>query len=123
MNNKHICLWGRDFDLFVSYQNYPGEEVTEAQKNAYNGIDAVDFSEALEQVKAYIEENNSRELEGRDLHNIFKYVMPKAILIPHVLETNVFAILCDYRFDMEHGLAIVFENGRFREVGSEDELL
>ena len=30
------------------------------------------------------------------------------------------AVMCNYKFDMEHGIAIVYENEEFKEVGPQD---
>ena len=56
------------------------------------------------------------------IENIFKYVMPKSIFVPRE-EKRIVAVLFDFRFDMEHGMAIVFENEKFSTIGSEDIIL
>lgn len=60
------------------------------------------------------------QLKEDEIENIFRYVMPKSIFVPHIEKHRVASILCDYKFDMKHGIAVVFENGRFKEVGPED---
>ena len=52
--------------------------------------------------------------------NIFKYVMPKNIYVPRNLKKRVVAIMCNYKFDTEHGIAVVFENEQFKEIGAQD---
>jgi hypothetical protein len=42
----------------------------------------------------------------------------KCIFVPD--EKNICAIMCNFKFDMEHGMAIVFEGGKFKEIGAED---
>ena len=44
------------------------------------------------------------------------------ISVPQVKE-RVVAVMCDFKFDMENGLAIVFENEKFKEVGYQDLVL
>ena len=34
MNKEKMNLWNRDFELYISYSCYPGEEITDVQKNA-----------------------------------------------------------------------------------------
>lgn len=119
-----IVLWGREFNLDVSYDCYPGEEVLQEQKEALD--DFVSKEEptkgSLPKLKQYILDN-SEEIENEvEIKNIFKYIMPKALYIPRQGEKTV-AVLCDYRFDMEHGLAVVFEKGEVKEIGSEDIIL
>ena len=48
--------------------------------------------------------------------------MPKCIYVPKD-KNRIVAILCYYKFDMEHNLSIVFENEKFKSVGSEDDVL
>ena len=33
------------------------------------------------------------------------------------------AIMCDYRFDLEHGIAILFKNEKLEKVGTQDMVL
>lgn len=124
MNKERINLWNRDFELFISYSCYPGEEVTDIQTEA-----AKEFCEntsvamtALDAIKAYIENSSDATVRADEIGNIFKYVMPKSIFIPRT-ENKVVAIICDYKLDMENGLAVVFEEGTFKEIGSQDIIL
>ena len=41
-------------------------------------------------------------------------------MITREKEERVFAILCNYKFDIEHGLAVVYENEKFKTVGAQD---
>ena len=124
MNNKiNLTIWGRTFDLYYIYQNYSGEEVLPNQERTVEQIPNADFQSAMEAVKRYILKHNKEELQEESIPNLFKYVMPKRILIPRETEKRVFAIMCNYKFDMEHGLAIVFENEKFVAVGLQDIIL
>ena len=117
-----VNIWNRDFELDCDYQNYPGESVTVNQEKAVKLIPNVDFSKAKALVEQYIYKNNQTEVKEMEISNIFRYVMPKSFVIPR--EDNVvFALFCDYRFDMEHGIAIVFEGEDCKEVGPEDIVL
>lgn len=124
MNNSiEVVLWGRELKLDVVYQYYPGGGVNENQLNTLKLISTVDFSEALVELKKYMIKNNSEEIEGESLENIYRFVMPRRVLITRETEKRVFAFMCNYKFDMEHGLAIIFENERFKEVGPKDIIL
>ena len=59
-------------------------------------------------------------LNGDKIENIFKYVMPKEIFVPHTEKHRNVAIMCNYKFDIEHGIAVLFENGQFKKVGPQD---
>lgn len=124
MNKLLVTIWNREFDLDVSYSCYPGETITKVQELA-----AMDFpkhedniSGSLKEVKDYVEATNDNDIKANDMDNIFKYVMPNTIFIPRT-EEKVVAILCDYKFDMENGIAIVFENGKLKTIGTQDIIL
>ncbi len=123
MNKEKITLWGRDFDLDVLYQNYPDEMVDENQEKTLTHISLADFAKARNGVESYILKNYSFELDGNSLDNIFRFVMPKRILIPKSNGKEVFAIMCDFKLDMEHGIAVVFENSEFKVAGPQDIIL
>ena len=125
MNKKRISIWGRQFNLEVCHDCYPGEEILDTQKDALkNFSDALPALErAKKEVEQYILKGNPQEFAHKALDNIFKYVMPKSIYVPHDKKHRVIAILCNYKFDMEHGLAVVFENEHFKMIGPEDIVL
>ncbi|MCM1539584.1 MAG: hypothetical protein NC254_14450 [bacterium] len=52
--------------------------------------------------------------------NIFKYVMPIKRYVLRTGKDRSIAILCDYKFDIEHGIAVVFKNEKFFRIGSQD---
>ena len=123
MNKVKVFIWGRFFELYVSYQNYPGEDVTKNQERTTAAIPLVDFDGALDAVKEYIYKNNSDDINENQIENIFRYVMPKSILVTREKDLRVLALMCNYRFDIEHGMAVVFENERYKAVGPEDLIL
>ena len=122
MSKVKMEIWGREFNLEVFYKNYKGREITDNQIASYEKFIAAD--DAIEKSKkkliAYIEENYE---EAGKIENIFKYVIPKMVYIPREEKQRKSALLCDFRFDMEHGLALVFENEKFKEVVSQDDIL
>lgn len=121
--NLNVTIWGRDFSLPVSYQNFPGEEVTSIQNETVANASRAEFNSSLESVKQYIKKWNSMDLNGDEITNIFKYVMPKSILVTRTDSKRVFAVMCNYKFDMEHGIAVVFENEKFKDAGPQDIIL
>ena len=75
MNKEKLNLWNREFELFISYSCYPGEEVTEIQTDA-----AKEFCEdtsialsALDELKRYIEKSSNMAVRASEIDNIFKY--------------------------------------------------
>ncbi len=123
MNNVKVCIWGRDYELPVTYQNFPGEEVTNMQQLTLDAIPSVNYSDSLVFIKQYIMKYNGSEIATDNIDNIFKYVKPKSILVTRNEKLRCFAIMCKYKFDMEHGLAVVFENEKFKAVGAQDIIL
>ena len=123
MNNVKVCIWGRSFNLPVSYQNFPDEEVTHTQQLTMDAVPSVDYSDSIVGVERYIMKYNESEITAGHIDNIFKYVMPKSILITRSDNVRCFAVMCNYKFDMEHGLAVVFENEKFKSVGVQDIIL
>ena len=116
-------IWGREFEINIVFQNFPGEEVTSNQQKVVDTLSTIDFEQAFAPLKAYIMKYNSEDVGQPDITNIFKYVIPKSILIPRENDTRVVALMCNYKFDMEHGLAIVFENEKYKTVGPQDIIL
>lgn len=125
MSKCKINIWDREFDLNVVYECYPGEEVLESQKEAFAMFEdnAEEIADSLAAVIKYVQKNDGGQLAGAAIENIFKYVMPKSIFVPHTKKHRIAAIICNYKFDMEHGIAIVFENGKLKKVGAQDIVL
>lgn len=125
MNKCKINIWGRAFELPLNYECYDNEEILESQTEAFamleDNLKAI--ADSLANVKKYIETTDAERLAGAKIDNIFEYVTPKRIFVPHIKGHRTAAIMCDYKFDPEHGIAVVFENGRFKEVGIQDIIL
>ncbi len=124
MNKEKMNLWNRDFELYISYSCYPGEEITDVQKNAAQEFceDTSIATDALDELKKYVEKTSDTVVKANEIENIFKYVMPKSIFIPRT-NSKMVAIICNYKFDMENGIAVVFENGKLKEIGPQDIIL
>ena len=118
---KTLNVWGRDLKLEIIYDVFTGEEVLDEQITA--------LSEFLKkkdlllqdptQVKEYCINDRGEEI-GDSIDNIFKYVVPTSLYIKRETKKRVVALLCNYKFDIEHGLAIVFENEKLKEIGDQD---
>lgn len=121
MNKVKLEIWGREFNLEVFYKNYKGKEITDNQIASFEKFIVADdaIEKSKENLIAYIEEN----YEAGKIENIFKFVIPKMIYIPREEKQRKCALLCDFKFDMEHGLALVFENEKFKDVVSQDDVL
>ena len=125
MSKCKINIWERKFELLLMYECYAGEEVLKSQKEAFAMLEdnVTELAGSLDQVKKYVKKTGADQLAGDEIENIFKYVMPKSIFVPHNKKRRTVAIMCNYKFDMEHGIAVVFENGQFKKVGPQDIVL
>ncbi len=117
---------------------YKGSLLTRLQ-SLTNGINGTIFvtdeleAEALFEQNVNVRNNGIQRLRTIEIIGLLQMygsgdiliivlVMPKAIYIPHIQKPTV-AIPCNYKFDPEHGLAIIFENGKFEKVDLEDAIL
>lgn len=123
--NKIMTIWNRTFDLPIEVQSYSGMEVTDKQKEVIKLIQSDDlkFDDALSLVKEYVYANNNGLLDTSVINNIFKYVMPSYVYVPYDTEHCTYVLMCDYKFDIEHGISILYEDGVFKSIGSQDEVL
>ena len=121
MNKIKLNVWGRDFNLDVIYDVYSGEDILDSQLQALEtfqnkaGLLLADASKIVE----YCQKDAGTSIEG-EITNIFKYVMPTSVFIKRTKEKNVVALMCDYRFDEEHGIAVVFEDEKFKKIGPQE---
>lgn len=125
MSKEKITIWNREFDMDVKYDCYSGEEVLQIQKDAIATFlkSGASIDAALDQVKQYCLKNNSAEIGSDNIENIFKYVAPKYLYVARNREKHVVAIMCNYKFDSENGIAVVFENEKFNKIGMQDIIL
>lgn len=123
MSKSVLKIWGREFELNIVYECYPGEEVLDSQRVEFELLTTADTVDtALESVKRYVARTAGSQVDT-PIENIFKYVMPKSVFVPHNKKSPSVAIMCNYKFDMEHGIAVVFENGKYKEIGTQDIVL
>lgn len=120
MNNITTTIWGRELVLDIVFNFFDGNEKNESQIKALSSfIENINqLDNCLSKVKEYCIENSNEQIKTVD--NIFKYVMPKSIyVINSIDEKRTVALLCNFKFDMEHGLAIIFKNEEFSEIGDQ----
>lgn len=117
-----LKIWNRDFDLKVLYDCYAGEEILEEQKRALKRFSTdkriIDSSKII--LEKYCLSQNKDEIGANEIDNIFKYVLPDSIF---VTRDGRVALLCKYKFDKEHGIAIVYKDGKCIEIGNQDVIL
>ena len=122
----NLNIWGRSVEVEVVYDVRCGEKVSREQQYALERFLSDSeriFSIAEEKAKDYCLGVNGEDVGEKTISNIFKYVVPKAILVNRSEGVRTVALLCHYKFNMDDGLAIVFENEAFSQIGSEDIIL
>ena len=128
MNKEQVNkfnIWGRELDIKVAYDCYDNEEVIDNQIKTYQEFVKNSeniFEEVYKQLEEYCNENYKEQLED-GFDNIFKYIMPKTIYIKRSVEDRIVAILCNFKFDTEHGLAVVIKNEQVVNIGNQDIIL
>lgn len=125
MTNLTREVWGRELDLRVSFEDLDDRGIDESQWDTLGRI----ISEwrvietSASKVKDYCRQQGSQRHDGQADVNVFHYLMPRYLFVPQGSKRRTVALMCDYRFDPEHGLAIVFENEKLKEIGPQDIIL
>lgn len=125
MNKVKMRIWGRDFEMDVKYDCYSGEEILDSQKSALEAFLKSDDSiqASLKQVKGYCLEHYGKEIGTDTIDNIFKYVVPQYLYVVRSEDKHVVAVMCNARFEPEHGLAAVFQEEKLDKIGRQDIIL
>lgn len=124
--SRHLFnIWGREFELNVEFNCYKEDEsdVTDVQKEAKKRLldNPSMFNQALEGVKEYCLRNDKDKIGTSTIENIFKYVKPQIIAIANNRDGHrVVALMCAYKFDIDLGIAVVFQDEELREVEDQD---
>lgn len=110
-------VWGREFKLEVIFDAYAGEHILDVQRDALlkflDSDNALDGT--LEKVKKHcLEDENMMGCSAID--NVFKYVIPKSLFVERSNNTRKIVLICDYKWDLEHGLELTFENEKFKGI-------
>lgn len=121
--NKEVIIWDRKINIRIDYDLYDNETATDEQKQRLEEfINNTHLLSDKIPIYDYCIKNNSKEI-GNHINNIFKYVAPISILIPRSEQNKRIILLCNYKFDIEHGIAIVFENNTFSKIVKQDDVL
>ena len=75
----------------------------------------------LDKLKKYCHKSNAKETDGR-LDNIFRFVIPKSCFVRNDKYFPV-GLMCDYKFDPEHGIVLVYINNKLIKIGPQDIIL
>lgn len=118
-------IFGRDKELNVSYNLYSGEEISKSQMRAANAIKKIDFNDKkiLKKLHDFISYRYNDEMFPGDestINNPFKYINPRGWYImarPTDTSQGRVALVCDFRFNPEDAIFIVFDsNGNLNDI-------
>lgn len=125
MKTINMNIWGREFQLDVIYDCFDDEKVSSIQEEALKKVKEADsfFDTSLNALKEYCLKEDEDEFQGKEINNIFKYVIPTSLYIVRNDKEREVALLCEYRFDVEHGIAIDYVNEELKEIGTQDLVL
>ena len=120
-----LIIWDREFVLPIEYDCYKGEKVTKEQKMALKNFAAhTDWIEASKsQVEDYCREQVLEDEENQKKDNIFSYIKPEYLFIKRDADNPRVALMCKYRYDLEHGLTVIFSSDGTVTVGIQDIIL
>lgn len=123
-NELSILIWDRAFLLPVEYDCYDDENVTDMQKNAVKALTSRPecIADAKVQVENFCREHVLADDENSKKDNIFSYIKPDYLFVKREDSPRV-ALMCKYRYDVEHGLAVIFAADGSVTVGPQDIIL
>ena len=109
----------------VVYDCYSGESVTQEQFNALDKF--ISSPKWIANAKKDVEKHCKKQVMHDDANqkkdNIFSYIKPEAVFIKRDKTKPRVALMCKYRYDPEHGLAVVFDTNGKVTVGAQDIIL
>lgn len=90
-----INVWGSEVELEVVVDCYEGEE--------------------------YCLRRNAEDIGSPSIDNAFKYVVTKSICVYRTTDgSHVVGLMFAYKFNIENGIAVVFNNEKLDKVGTKD---
>ena len=121
----NLNIWDRDFSLEIEYDCYSGETVTKEQKKAIESFASHSewICKAKTVVENYCKEQVTEDDENSKKENIFSYIKPDYLYVKRDDNNPRVAIMCKYRYDPEHGIAVVFSHEGEVIVGPQDIIL
>lgn len=124
MDKEKVILWDKEWDLKIVYDCYDDEEVLPSQKEALNHFLKEPYVVAsdLDRLKAYCIDRDKEYIDG-EIDDIFRLVTPAYLYIPRKQQEEIIGIMCEYEFDIEHGLALVYKNKKLSCIDAQDILL
>ena len=120
-----LTIWDREFTLPIEFDCFKDEKITRKQRSAVkNFAKHKEWIEASKEVvEEFCKERVLEDDENQKKDNIFSYIKPDYLFVKRDKEKPRVAIMCKYRYEPEHGLAIVFYWDGKNTVGIQDIIL
>lgn len=121
-------IWGRKFLLDVSLTCYSDETVLDSQLRIFGCIKEK-LNELYEICKTKIYEYVKKDdlkafFPNKEIpENIFKFIIPKAIIVTRHTDVDYFGFLFYFKYDRENDMCVSFKNYKFFQIGPEDIIL
>ena len=116
-----LNIWDRDFTLEIIFDCYSDEVVTKEQEDALSTF--ISHQEWIAKAKAdvikYCEKDIISDEKSNKKDSIFSYIKPNYVFVKRARNPKV-ALMCEYKYDPEHGLAIIFSYDGKVTVGVQD---
>ncbi len=114
-------IWGREYNLEVRYYGMNENSISQSQTILLNKLieNKIWIETSKKEVENYCKEKVSED-KSRTIEKIFDYIKPDYIFVD--CGSNI-SIMCKYLYDLEHGLAIVFDSDGKIIIGSQDVIL
>ena len=126
MSRIVMSTWGKEITLEVRFDLLDDERVTSQQAYALGAIFVLwgAVNGALDALRSYCLEHDGDMLASEcgtaRIDDIFDVVEPYSLFVVRNDSKRSVALMCHYRLDPEHGLALLFENERLTKIGPED---
>ena len=118
-------IWGREFTLPIVYATLSDGVINDNQAEAIENFNRhIEWIEkSKRKVEEYCKEDLMNDAENEKKDNIFSYIKPERIYVKREKAHPRVALMCKYRYDPEHGLAVVFTADGEITVGIQDIIL
>lgn len=125
INTIDLTIWEREFSLEIDYDCFEDEVPSQEQMNSLNEFLANPdwIEESKEYIEEFCKEKVYEDAENTKKDNIFSYIKPDYIFVKAEKNNPRIALMCKYRYDKEHGLAVVFTTTGDITVGIQDIIL
>lgn len=125
INSLECTIWGREFFLPIDFDCFDDEEPYNAQKNSLEKFLANIqwISESKQLLENFCRDKVLEDDTNEKKDDIFSYIKPDYVFVKREKKNARVALMCKYRYDQEHGLALIFTYKGEVSVARQDDVL